>query len=224
MEEILIQTESLTRSYLSEDLETTAVRNASLRISQGEFVAVMGPSGCGKTTLLNMLGLIDRPSSGAYSFQGTKVNGLSENQLTRMRRGHMGFIFQNYNLVEELNVQENVELPLIFMGVNRKERRRRSSEILDSLKLGHRSSHYPTQLSGGQQQRVAFARAIINQPQLILADEPTGNLDSRNSVMMMDLLTEHNRQGGTIIMVTHSQKDASYAHRIIKLLDGEIIN
>lgn len=224
MEEILIQTENLTRSYLSEDLETTAVRNASLRISQGEFVAVMGPSGCGKTTLLNMLGLIDRPSSGAYSFQGTKVNGLSENQLTRMRRGHMGFIFQNYNLVEELNVQENVELPLIFMGVNRKERRRRSSEILDSLKLGHRSSHYPTQLSGGQQQRVAFARAIINQPQLILADEPTGNLDSRNSVMMMDLLTEHNRQGGTIIMVTHSQKDASYAHRIIKLLDGEIIN
>jgi putative ABC transport system ATP-binding protein len=224
MEEILIQTESLTRSYLSEDLETTAVRNASLRISQGEFVAVMGPSGCGKTTLLNMLGLIDRPSSGAYSFQGTKVNGLSENQLTRMRRGHMGFIFQNYNLVEELNVQENVELPLIFMGVNRKERRRRSSEILDSLKLGHRSSHYPTQLSGGQQQRVAFARAIINQPQLILADEPTGNLDSRNSVMMMDLLTEHNRQGGTLIMVTHSQKDASYAHRIIKLLDGEIMN
>jgi putative ABC transport system ATP-binding protein len=224
MEEILIQTESLTRSYLSEDLETTAVRNASLRISQGEFVAVMGPSGCGKTTLLNMLGLIDRPSSGAYSFQGTKVNGLSENQLTRMRRGHMGFIFQNYNLVEELNVQENIELPLIFMGVNRKERRRRSSEILDSLKLGHRSSHYPTQLSGGQQQRVAFARAIINQPQLILADEPTGNLDSRNSVMMMDLLTEHNRQGGTLIMVTHSQKDASYAHRIIKLLDGEIIN
>jgi putative ABC transport system ATP-binding protein len=224
MEDVLIQTENLTRSYLTEELETIAVRNACLQISQGEFVAVMGPSGCGKTTLLNILGLIDRPSSGVYTFHGREVNGMSENQLTRMRRGYMGFIFQNYNLVDELNVLENVELPLIFMGVKRRERRLKASEILDTLKLSHRSSHYPQQLSGGQQQRVAFARAVVNQPQLILADEPTGNLDSRNSVMMMDLLTEHNRKGGTIIMVTHSQKDASYAHRIIRLLDGEIIN
>jgi len=224
MEEVLIQTENLTRSYLTEELETTAVRNASLQIHRGEFVAVMGPSGCGKTSLLNMLGLIDTPNSGAYTYKGTPVVGMSENQLTQMRRGHMGFIFQNYNLVDELNVLENVELPLVFMGVKRKERRKRVNEILDQLKLSHRSSHYPQQLSGGQQQRVAFARAVVNQPELILADEPTGNLDSKNSVMMMDLLSEHNKRGGTIIMVTHSQKDASYAHRIIKLLDGEIIN
>jgi putative ABC transport system ATP-binding protein len=224
MEEFLIQTENLSKTYVTEEMETCAVKNATLRIRRGEFVAVMGPSGCGKTTLLNMLGLIDRSSSGTYAFCGTLVNGQSENQLTRTRRGNMGFIFQNYNLVDELNVVENVELPLVFMGLRRKERRRKAREILDLLKLSHRASHYPQQLSGGQQQRVAFARATVNQPQLILADEPTGNLDSKNSTMMMDLLTEHNRQGGTIIMVTHSRKDASYAHRVVKLLDGEITN
>lgn len=222
MKEILIQTENLNRTYLTEEVETTALRNATLQIKKGEFVAVMGPSGCGKTTLLNMLGLIDRPTSGDYSFDGTLINGMTENQLTRMRRGNMGFIFQNYNLVDELNVIENVELPLVFMGIKRKERRKLVMEILDQLKMSHRGSHYPQQLSGGQQQRVAFARAVVNQPKLLLADEPTGNLDSKNSVMMLDLLADHNRKGGTIIMVTHSNKDASYAHRLVKLLDGEI--
>lgn len=222
MKEILIQTENLNRTYLTEEVETTALRNATLQIKKGEFVAIMGPSGCGKTTLLNMLGLIDRPTSGDYSFDGTLIKGMTENQLTRMRRGNMGFIFQNYNLVDELNVIENVELPLVFMGIKRKERRKLVMEILDQLKMSHRGSHYPQQLSGGQQQRVAFARAVVNQPKLLLADEPTGNLDSKNSVMMLDLLADHNRKGGTIIMVTHSNKDASYAHRLVKLLDGEI--
>jgi len=224
MGEILIQTENLTKSFLTEEVETTAIRNITLQIERGEFVAVMGPSGCGKTTLLNLLGLIDEPTSGSYTYNGGRANSLNENQMTNLRRGNMGFIFQNFNLVDELNVAENVELPLIFMGVKRKERRNRVHEILDRLKMGHRSSHYPQQLSGGQQQRVAFARAIVNQPTLILADEPTGNLDSKNGLMMLDLLAEHNRGGGTIIMVTHSPKDASYAHRTIHLLDGEIRN
>lgn len=224
MGEILIQTENLTKSFLTEELETTAIRNINLQIEKGEFVAVMGPSGCGKTTLLNLLGLIDRPTSGNYTYNGGRANSLNEKQMTSLRRGNMGFIFQNFNLVDELNVVENVELPLIFMGVKRKERRKKVHEILDRLKMGHRSSHYPQQLSGGQQQRVAFARAIVNQPNLILADEPTGNLDSKNGLMMLDLLAEHNREGGTIVMVTHSPKDASYAHRTIHLLDGEIRN
>jgi putative ABC transport system ATP-binding protein len=224
MGEILIQTENLTKSFLTEEVETTAIRNINLQIEKGEFVAVMGPSGCGKTTLLNLLGLIDRPTSGSYIYKGDRANSLNENQMTRLRRGNMGFIFQNFNLVDELNVAENVELPLIFMGVRRNERKKRVGEILDRLKMGHRSAHYPQQLSGGQQQRVAFARAIVSQPSLILADEPTGNLDSKNGLMMLDLLSEHNRDGGTIIMVTHSPKDASYAHRTIHLLDGEIRN
>ena len=224
MGEILIQTENLTKSFLTEEVETTAVRNINLQIEKGEFVAVMGPSGCGKTTLLNLLGLIDRPTSGTFTFNGGRANSLNENQMTNLRRGNMGYIFQNFNLVDELNVAENVELPLIFMGVKRKERRNKVQDILDRLKMGHRSSHYPQQLSGGQQQRVAFARAIVNHPTLILADEPTGNLDSKNGLMMLDLLAEHNRVGGTIIMVTHSPKDASYAHRCIHLLDGQIKN
>lgn len=224
MGEILIETERLTKSFLSEEVETTAIRDINLKIDKGEFVAVMGPSGCGKTTLLNLLGLIDRPTSGSYTYNGGRANALNENQMTSLRRGNMGFIFQNFNLVDELNVAENVELPLIFMGVKRKERRNKVHEILDRLKMGHRSSHYPQQLSGGQQQRVAFARAIVNHPTLLLADEPTGNLDSKNGLMMLDLLAEHNRGGGTIIMVTHSPKDASYAHRRIHLHDGQIRN
>ena len=224
MGQIMIQTENLTKSFLTEEVETFAIRNITLKIEEGEFVAVMGPSGCGKTTLLNLLGLVDRPTSGSYSFNGGGTESLNENQMTRLRRGNMGFIFQNFNLVDELNVSENVELPLIFMGVRRKERKHRVAEILDRLKMGHRSSHYPQQLSGGQQQRVAFARAIVNQPSLLLADEPTGNLDSKNGWMMLDLLAEHNRDGGTIIMVTHSPKDASYAHRCIHLHDGQIKN
>lgn len=224
MGELLIQTENLTKTFLTEEIETIAIRDINLHIEKGEFVAVMGPSGCGKTTLLNLLGLVDCPTSGTYSFQGADAHPLTENQMTRVRRGNMGFIFQNYNLVVELNVSENVELPLIFMRVKRKERKQRVREVLDRLKMGHRSSHYPQQLSGGQQQRVAFARAIVSQPALILADEPTGNLDSKNGLMMLDLLTEHNREGGTIIMVTHSPKDASYAHRTIHLHDGQITN
>ena len=224
MGENFIQTNKLTKQYISEKVETTAIRNINLSIEKGEFVAIMGPSGCGKSTLLNLLGLIDRPSSGSFSVNGFEADSLSENKMTRIRRGHMGFIFQNFNLVDELNVSENVELPLIFMGIKRRERKERVAEILDHLKLGHRGRHYPQQLSGGQQQRVAFARAIVNRPQLILADEPTGNLDSKNGSMILDLLTEHNRNGATVVMVTHSKKDASYAHRIIELHDGAIVN
>jgi putative ABC transport system ATP-binding protein len=220
----MIQTHSLTRSFVTDEIETTALKNVSLEIEKGEFVAIMGPSGCGKTTLLNLLGLIDRPSSGSYEFSGIPTEGLSENKMTRLRRGNMGFIFQNYNLVEELNVTENVELPLIFTGMHRKERRQRVQEILDRLKISHRATHYPRQLSGGQQQRVAFARSIVNRPMLLLADEPTGNLDSRNGALLLDLLNEYNRTGGTIVMVTHSLKDASYAHRILRLRDGIILN
>ena len=224
MGEPIIQTNKLTKQYFSEEMETTAIRNINLSIEQGEFAAIMGPSGCGKSTLLNLLGLIDRPSSGSLSFNGSKSESLSENRMTRIRRGNMGFVFQNFNLVDELNVFENVELPLVFMGKKRGERRERVAEILDQLKLGHRGRHYPQQLSGGQQQRVAFARAIVNKPLMLLADEPTGNLDSKNGSMILDLLTQHNRSGTTVVMVTHSQKDASYAHRIIKLQDGAIVN
>jgi putative ABC transport system ATP-binding protein len=224
MGEIFIQTNKLTKQFKSEEVETTAVSNINLTIERGEFVAIMGPSGCGKSTLLNLLGLIDRPTSGSFSVNGFETDSLSENRMTRIRRGHMGFVFQNFNLVDELNVSENVELPLIFMGMKRKARKERVAEVLDHLKMGHRSSHYPQQLSGGQQQRVAFARAIVNQPLLLLADEPTGNLDSKNGTMILDLITKQNRKGATVLMVTHSQKDASYAHRIIRLHDGAIVN
>ena len=223
MGELLIQARALTRSFRTEEVETTAIQNINLEIEKGEFVAVMGPSGCGKSTLLNMLGLIDIPNSGTYTFNGTPADSLSENQMTRIRRGNMGFIFQNYNLVDELNVVENVELPLVFMGKKRRERRDMVAEILDRLKMSHRGSHYPQQLSGGQQQRVAFARALVSRPKLVLADEPTGNLDSKNGLVILELLSEFNRNGGTVIMVTHSPKDASYAHRTLHLYDGKII-
>jgi len=220
----IIQTQKLNKTYFTGEVETTAIRNIDLSIETGEFVAIMGPSGCGKSTLLNLLGLIDRPSSGTFLFNGAATDSLSEKNRTRIRRGNMGFIFQNFNLVDELNVAENVELPLVFMGIKRRERRRRVDEILCKLNLGHRSQHYPNQLSGGQQQRVAFARAIVNDPLLLLTDEPTGSLDSKNGAMIMDLLTEHNRNGSTVLMVTHSRKHASYAHRIISLQDGSILN
>ena len=224
MGEIFIQTRELTKKFITREVETTAIRNINLGIKKGEFVAIMGPSGCGKSTLLNLLGLIDRPTSGSFSVNGFQTDSLREKKMTRIRRGYMGFVFQNFNLVDELNISENVELPLIFMGMKRRMRKERVAEILDPLKLGHRGTHYPQQLSGGQQQRVAFARAIVNQPQLILADEPTGNLDSKNGSAIMELLTEHNRQGATVVMVTHSKKDASYAHRMVKLHDGVIVN
>jgi len=199
---MLIQTKELSKSFFTEKVETRAVKSATLEIEKGEFVAVMGPSGCGKTTLLNLLGMIDRPTSGDFSLEGKRISGLSENQYTRIRRGNMGFIFQNFNLVDELNVLENVELPLVFAGVKRRQRRERTMEILDKLKMSHRGQHYPQKLSGGQQQRIAFARAIVNKPQLLLADEPTGNLDSKNGLRMMELLAEHNREGGTWIRKT----------------------
>lgn len=224
MENMIIQTNNLSKQYITGEVETTAVRNINLNIEKGEFAAIMGPSGCGKSTLLNLLGLIDRPSSGSFSFNGYSSDSLSENKMTRIRRGNIGFVFQNFNLVDELNVFENVELPLIFMGTKRIERRERVAEILDHLKLGHRGKHYPQQLSGGQQQRIAFARAIVTRPTLLLADEPTGNLDSKNGTAIMDLLTDHNRKGATVVMVTHSEKDASYAHRIVRLHDGIIVN
>jgi putative ABC transport system ATP-binding protein len=224
MDSMLIRTVGLSKSYHTDELETLAVKEVSLEIEKGEFVAVMGPSGCGKTSLLNLLGLIDSPTSGQYILDGKDLNDLTEQQSTLIRRGNLGFIFQNYNLVEELNVLENVELPLFFTGEKRKERREKSLELLDRLKLGHRVRHYPGKLSGGQQQRVAFARAIVNQPKLLLADEPTGNLDSKNGALMMDLLVEYNQSGGTIVMVSHSHKDASYAHRIIGMQDGTITN
>ena len=223
MEDIMIRTENLTKTFMTEEVETTAVRHINLTIERGEFTAIMGPSGCGKSTLLNLLGLIDRPTSGAFQLNGMETGSLSEKSMTRIRRGTMGFVFQNYNLVEELNVAENVELPLIFMGTGRKERKERVAEILDQLKLGHRSRHYPQQLSGGQQQRVAIGRAVVANPKLILADEPTGNLDSKNGLEVMNLLTELNKEGTTIIMVTHSMHDAGFAHRIINLFDGEVL-
>ena len=224
MSEFIIQAIKLTKTYSTADVETTAIQGVDLQIERGEFVAIMGPSGCGKSTLLNLLGLVDSPSSGTLLFKGSPTEALPEKRATRIRRGNMGYIFQSFNLVEELNVTENVELPLIFMGIKRKERRERVNDVLHKLKLGHRDTHYPRHLSGGQQQRVAFARAIINQPELLLADEPTGNLDSRNGAAIMDLLTEYNRNGTTVIMVTHSRKDASYAHRMIQLHDGSILN
>jgi putative ABC transport system ATP-binding protein len=224
MEELIIQTSKLTKKYFTREIETIAIREVDLQVEKGEFVAIMGPSGCGKSTLLNLLGLIDRPSSGTLSFNGTSTGSLNEKSMTRIRRNHMGFIFQNFNLVDELNVSENVELPMIFTGINRRLRKDRVAEILETLKLGHRGKHYPRQLSGGQQQRVAFARAVVNRPKLLLADEPTGNLDSKNGTIIMDLITEHNRNGTTVVMVSHSRKDASYAHRIINLHDGSIVN
>jgi putative ABC transport system ATP-binding protein len=221
---LIIQTQKLTKTYTNREVETTAVRNVDLSVEKGEFVAVMGPSGCGKSTLLNLLGLVDRPSSGTFNFNGSSTASLSEKGMTRIRRGNMGFIFQNYNLVDELNVGENVELPLIFMGMKRKERQERVVEILDYLKVGHRLKHYPSQLSGGQQQRVAFARASVYRPKLLLADEPTGNLDSKNGAAIMEFISEYNRQGTTVLLVTHSRKDASYAHRIIHLRDGAVLS
>ena len=224
MGEMIIQAGKLTKKYISGEVETTAIRNIDLSIEKGEFVSIMGPSGCGKSTLLNLLGLIDSPTSGTFTFNGSITDTLSEKKKTRLRRGNMGFVFQNFNLADELNISENVELPLIFMGTGRRERKERVAELLDYLKLGHRKKHYPQQLSGGQQQRVAFARAMVNHPRLLLADEPTGNLDSKNGAAIMDLLSEQSRNGTTVIMVTHSQKNASYAHRIIQIHDGIIAN
>lgn len=204
-------------------MQTTSLNGVSLEIKQGEFVAIMGPSGCGKSTLLNIMGLIDTPTEGTYLLNGKDVSTLTENERTDIRKGVIGFVFQSFNLIDELNVNENVELPLIYMGVPAKEREERVLEVLRRMNMSQRGKHFPSQLSGGQQQRVAIARAVIGNPKIILADEPTGNLDSKNGLEVMELLSQLNAEGTTIIMVTHSQHDATYANRIINLYDGQII-
>ena len=219
----MIKIENLTKIFRTEEVETVALDGVCLSVEQGEFVAIMGPSGCGKSTLLNIMGLLDNPTSGSYILDGEEVGHLKESQRTSVRQGKIGFVFQSFNLIDELNVEENIELPLKYIGVPQKERRERVVEILRRLELSHRAKHYPQQLSGGQQQRVAIARAVVMNPKLILADEPTGNLDSKNGLEVMQLLTQLNNEGTTIVMVTHSQRDAGFAQRIINLLDGQIV-
>ena len=220
----MIKTNDLTKIFRTEEVETTALNKVTLNVKEGEYVAVMGPSGCGKSTLLNILGLLDNPSSGSYIFNGTEVANLKERDRTIFRKGNIGFVFQSFNLIDELNVYENVELPLIYLKMKTGERKKRVEDVLERMKIGHRAKHFPQQLSGGQQQRVAIARAVVANPKLILADEPTGNLDSKNGIEVINLLTELNKEGTTIIMVTHSDRDAGYAHRIVNLFDGQIVN
>ena len=219
----MIQTTDLTKVFRTEEVETTALKNITLTVNEGDFTAVMGPSGCGKSTLLNILGLLDNPTSGSYMFNGTEVADLKEKQRTLFRKGNIGFVFQSFNLIDELNVYENVELPLIYLKMKASERKERVEKVLDRMKIGHRKKHFPQQLSGGQQQRVAIARAVVANPKLILADEPTGNLDSKNGAEVMNLLTELNKEGTSIVMVTHSDRDADFAHRIVNLFDGQIV-
>lgn len=219
----MIKTINLQKIFKTEEVETWALNNVSIEVKQGEFVAIMGPSGCGKSTLLNILGLLDNPTGGEYYLNGTEVSKYTESQRTSLRKGVIGFVFQSFNLIDELNVYENVELPLTYLNIKASERRRMVDNILHRMNISHRAKHFPQQLSGGQQQRVAIARAVVTNPKLILADEPTGNLDSKNGAEVMNLLTELNREGTTIIMVTHSQHDASFAHRTIHLFDGSIV-
>lgn len=220
----MIKTSELTKVFRTEEVETTALDKVNLHVKEGEYVAVMGPSGCGKSTLLNILGLLDNPSSGSYIFNGTEVANLRERDRTIFRKGNIGFVFQSFNLIDELNVYENVELPLIYLKMKTSERKKRVEDVLERMKISHRAKHFPQQLSGGQQQRVAIARAVVANPKLILADEPTGNLDSKNGIEVINLLTELNKEGTTIIMVTHNDRDAGYAHRIVNLFDGQVVN
>ena len=219
----MIKTDGLTKVYRTEDIETTALNEVDVEIKPGEFVSIMGPSGCGKSTLLNILGLIDNPSGGKYHFLDHEVSSYSERQRSHLRKNNIGFIFQSFNLIDELTVFENVELPLIYTKVGAKERKKRVEEVLEKMNMMHRKCHFPQQLSGGQQQRVAVARAIVNNPKLILADEPTGNLDSANGNEVMKNLVHLNQEGATILMVTHSQYCAEFGNRIIRLLDGNIV-
>jgi putative ABC transport system ATP-binding protein len=219
----MIKTTELTKVFRTEEVETTALNKVTLHVKEGEYVAVMGPSGCGKSTLLNILGLLDNPSSGSYIFNGTEVAKLKERDRTIFRKGNIGFVFQSFNLIDELNVYENVELPLIYLKMKSADRKKRVEDVLERMKISHRAKHFPQQLSGGQQQRVAIARAVVANPKLILADEPTGNLDSKNGIEVINLLTELNKEGTTIIMVTHSDRDAGYAHRVVNLFDGQIV-
>ena len=219
----MIKIENLSKSFRTEEVETIALNNVSLDVKDGEFIAIMGPSGCGKSTLLNILGLLDNPNNGDYYLGEQEVGHLKEKDRTNARKGNIGFVFQSFNLIEEMNVSENVELPLIYLNIKAAERKRMVEETLKRMNISHRAKHFPNQLSGGQQQRVAIARAVVANPKLILADEPTGNLDSKNGKDVMELLCELNKEGTTIVMVTHSQHDATFAHRIINLFDGQVV-
>ena len=219
----MIKVENLSKSFRTDEVETIALNGVSFEVKDGEFVAIMGPSGCGKSTLLNILGLLDNPTGGKYWLDGNEVSALKEKDRTDVRKGQIGFVFQSFNLIDELNVEENIELPLTYLNIPAKERKQRVQEIMKRMAISHRAKHFPHQLSGGQQQRVAIARAVVFGPKIILADEPTGNLDSKNGIEVMKLLTELNREGTTIVMVTHSDRDASMAQRVIKLFDGKIV-
>ena len=219
----MIKLHNIKKIFRTEEIETWALREVSLEVKEGEFVAIMGPSGCGKSTLLNILGLLDNPTEGSYTLNGRDVSTLKENERTDIRKGVIGFVFQSFNLIDELNVYENIELPLLYMKTPARERRQRIKAVMDRMAISHRRKHFPSQLSGGQQQRVAIARAVLSNPKLILADEPTGNLDSTNGREVMELLSRLHREGTTIIMVTHSQHDATYADRIVNLYDGQIV-
>ena len=219
----MIKINGLEKIYRTEEVETVALNKLSFDVKPGEFVAVMGPSGCGKSTLLNILGLLDDPDAGSFLFNGIEVSKFNERKRAELRKRNIGFVFQSFNLIDELTVFENVELPLIYLGMKSADRKQRDEAILDKVQIMHRRNHYPQQLSGGQQQRVAVARAVVNNPKLILADEPTGNLDSSNGNEVMQMLSDLNEQGTTIIMVTHSEHDARYSHRIIRMLDGQTV-
>ena len=220
----MIQLTDIKKVFRTDEVETWAINNVTLKVNKGEFVAIMGPSGCGKSTLLNILGLLDTPTDGTYILDGRDVSRMKEPERINVRKGIIGFVFQSFNLIDELTVEENIELPLLYMGIPKKERRQRVSEAMDRMNISHRNKHFPAQLSGGQQQRVAIARAVIANPKIILADEPTGNLDSKNGEEVMQLLSEFHKEGTTIVMVTHSQHDASYANRTVKLFDGHIVS
>ena len=219
----MIKTENLQKVFRTDEVETWALNNVNIEVKKGEFVAIMGPSGCGKSTLLNILGLLDTPTSGSYYLEGVDVSQYTEAKRVNARKGVIGFVFQSFNLIDELNVYENIELPLLYMGIPATERKRRVETAMERMAIMHRSKHFPQQLSGGQQQRVAIARAVVSNPKLILADEPTGNLDSKNGKEVMELLNELNKEGTTIVMVTHSQHDAGFAGRIINLFDGQVV-
>ena len=219
----MIKTVALEKIFRTEEVETLALNKVSIEVKEGEFVAIMGPSGCGKSTLLNILGLLDNPTSGEYYLNGIEVSRYTEAQRTKLRKGIIGFVFQSFNLIDELNVYENIELPLLYMSVSTAERKKKVQEAMERMAIVHREKHFPQQLSGGQQQRVAIARAVVANPKLILADEPTGNLDSKNGQEVMNLLSELNKEGTTIVMVTHSQHDAGFASRTINLFDGQVV-
>lgn len=220
----MIKLQNLTKKYRALDIETTALNNINLEINQGDFIAVMGPSGCGKSTLLNVIGMLDSWNSGSYSFLEHEISSKNEVQRTRLRKQHIGFIFQNFNLIDELTVYQNVELPLLYQQTSKSEKKEKIEKVLTKLNIDHRAKHFPQQLSGGQQQRVAIARALVYEPEILLADEPTGNLDSANGSEVLDIITSLNNEGKTILMVTHSEHDASFCQKVIRMKDGEIVN